>query len=200
MIDIGTLGGTCGITNALNNRSQVVGQSYLAGNLTAHAYLWDKRGHPTLTDLGTLGGENASALWLNDVGEVIGYADLPPNPPGCTGLSCQHHGFLWKNGVMTDLGTIGTDPCGRALSINEKSQIVGFTAAVCGGNATHGFLWENGGPAIDLNTLVPPGSGLALTMPIYVNDRGEIVGIGALSNGDTHAFLLIPREEGEEGC
>jgi hypothetical protein len=35
MIDIGTFGGTCGITNALNKRGQVAGQSYLAGNLTA---------------------------------------------------------------------------------------------------------------------------------------------------------------------
>jgi probable HAF family extracellular repeat protein len=105
MLDIGTFGGTCGVPNALNKRGQVAGQSYLAGNLVAHAFLWEKRGHPQLTDLGTLGGDNASALWLNDAGEVIGYADLPPNPPGCMGLACVHHGFLWKHGVMTDLGT-----------------------------------------------------------------------------------------------
>src|SRR6266849_1484229 len=61
MIDIGTFGGTCGITNALNNRGQVAGQSYLTGNMTAHAFLWDKGGHPQLKDLGTLGGDNASA-------------------------------------------------------------------------------------------------------------------------------------------
>jgi probable HAF family extracellular repeat protein len=142
-------------------------------------------------------------LWLNDAGELVGYADLPPNPPGCTGLTCVHHAFLWKQGVMTDLGTIGTDPCSRAVSVNSKGQVVGFTAAVCGGNATHGFLWEDGGPAIDLNTLVPPGSSIALTTPAYINDRGEIAGSGALSNGDTHAFLLIPCDENyanTEGC
>ena len=203
IIDIGTFGGTCGITNALNKRGQVAGQSYLAGNLTAHAFLWQKNGHPQLADLGTLGGDNASALWLNDAGELVGYADLPPNPPGCTGLTCVHHAFLWKQGVMTDLGTIGTDPCSRAVSVNSKGQVVGFTAAVCGGNATHGFLWEDGGPAIDLNTLVPPGSSIALTTPAYINDRGEIAGSGALSNGDTHAFLLIPCDENyanTEGC
>jgi probable HAF family extracellular repeat protein len=200
MIDIGTLGGTCGITNALNNRGQVAGQSYMLGNLTAHAFLWDKRGHPQLRDLGTLGGDNASALWLNDAGDVVGYADLPPNPPGCTGLTCVHHGFLWKHGVMTDLGTIGTDPCSRALSINSKGQIVGASATVCGGPLTHALLFENDGPAIDLNTLVPPGSGLALTEAIYINDRGEIAGFGTLLNGDTHAFLLIPCGEGDEAC
>jgi probable HAF family extracellular repeat protein len=200
MIDIGTFGGTCGITNAINNRGQVAGQSYLAGNLTAHAFLWQKSGHPQLKDLGTLGGDNASALWIDDAGDVVGYADLPPNPPGCTGLTCVHHGVLWKHGMMTDLGSVDGDTCSRALSINARGQIVGFTAAVCGGNATHGFLWENGGPAVDLNTLVPPGSGLALSQPTYINDRGEIAGMGVLPSGDTHAFVLIPCGEGDEGC
>jgi probable HAF family extracellular repeat protein len=203
MIDVGTFGGTCGVPNALNNRGQVAGQSYLPGNLTAHAFLWDKRGHPQLRDLGTLGGDNASALWLNDAGDVVGYADLPPNPPGCTGLTCVHHGFLWKHGVMTDLGTIGTDPCSRALSINSKGQIVGASATVCGGALTHALLFENDGPAIDLNTLVPPGSALALTEAIYINDRGEIAGVGVLANGATHAFLLIPCDEehaNDEDC
>jgi probable HAF family extracellular repeat protein len=203
MIDIGTFGGTCGISNALNKRGQVAGQSYLAGNVIAHAFLWDKRGHPQMKDLGTLGGDNASALWIDDAGDVVGYADLPPNPPGCTGLTCQHHAVLWKHGVTTDLGSIGTDPCSRALSINSEGQIVGFTAAVCGGNPTHGFLWQDGGPAVDLNTLVDSGSGLTLTEPVYINDRGEIAGNGVLANGDTHAFLLIPCDENhgeDEGC
>jgi probable HAF family extracellular repeat protein len=198
MIDIGNFGGTCGLANALNNRGQVAGQSYLAANTTAHAFLWDKKGHPQLRDLGTLGGDNASGEWLNDAGEVVGYADVP-NPQGCTGLTCVHHGFRWKDGVMTDLGTLGSDPCSRALSINSSGQIVGLTIAVCGGNPTHGFLWEDGGPAIDLNTLVN-GADMTLTTPVYINDSGEIVGNGVLPNGDTHAFVLIPCGEGDERC
>jgi probable HAF family extracellular repeat protein len=199
MLDIGGFGGTCGFPNALNNRGQVAGQSYLAGNLVAHGFLWDKRRHPQLTDLGTLGGDNASGLWINDSGEVVGYADLPPNPPGCTGLACIHNGFLWRHGVMTDLGTIGADPCGRALSINSRGQVVGATSP-CGGQFAHGFLWENGGPAVDLNTLVAPGSGLSLVGPLYINDRGEIAGYGVLSNGDSHAFLLIPDGDCDSDC
>lgn len=200
MIDIGTLGGTCGVPNALNNRGQVAGESYLTGNLNVHAFLWDRSGHPQLKDLGTLGGDNASALWLNDAGQVIGFADLPPNPPGCTGLACQHHAFLWEHGVMTDLGSIASDPCSRALSINSKGEIVGASATVCGGLLTHALLFENGGPAIDLNTLVPPGSPLSLVEAIYINDRGEIAGNGVLANGDVHAFLLIPCGEDDKGC
>jgi probable HAF family extracellular repeat protein len=190
MIDIGSFGGTCGAPQAINKRGQVVGGSYFAGNATVHAFLWEKSGHPRLKDLGTLGGENSAALWIDDAGDVVGYADVH-NPPGCTGVGCVHHAFLWKHGVMTDLGSIGTDPCSRAISINSKGQIVGATAAVCGGTLTHGFLWEKGGPAIDLNTLVN-GTDMGLTMPLYINDRGEIAGNGVLANGDVHAFLLIP--------
>jgi hypothetical protein len=79
---------------------------------------------------------------------------------------------------------------------------VGATAAVCGGNLTHGFLWEDGGAAVDLNTLVS-GADMTLTTPVYINDRGEIAGDGVLSNGDSHAFVLIPCDEnhpGVEGC
>jgi probable HAF family extracellular repeat protein len=150
-------------------------------------------------DLGTLGGDNAAALWINEAGDVVGYADLP-NSPGCSGSTCVHHAFLWTGGVITDLGSVDGDPCSRALSINADRQIVGFTAAVCGGNPSHAFLWQDGGPAVDLNTLVQPGSGLTLTEAIYLNDRGEIAGNGVLANGDTHAFLLIPCSEGDAVC
>ena len=145
--DIGTFGGTCGQPQALNNRDQVVGLSYLAGNLTYHPFLWDKRDNPPLTDLGTFGGDNGLANWINDSGEVAGSADFPGNQ--------IHHAFLWKNGVMTDLGTVGTDPCSRASAINSNGQIVGGSSDCT--TFLHAYLWENGGPMIDLNTLVAPG-------------------------------------------
>ena len=37
-------------------------------------------------------------------------------------------------------------------------------------------LWESGNPAVDLNTLIPPGSNLLLTEARNINDRGEISG------------------------
>jgi probable HAF family extracellular repeat protein len=187
MVDIGTFGGTCGITNALNNRGQVAGQSYTSGNAFARAFLWDGK----LNDLGTLGGQNADAEWLNDAGDVVGYADLQSS--GCMGLACIHHAALWKEGKITDLGTLSGDPCSRALSINERGQIVGASALVCGGNFSHALLFEHGRP-VDLNTVIAPGSGLTLTDADYINDRGEIAGGGSLPNGDRRAYLLIPCE------
>src|SRR5260370_28109191 len=95
---------------------------------------------------------------------------------------------------MTDLGTIGTDPASEAFSINAQGQIVGGTFIFFGPDL-HGFLSENGGPIVDLNNLVVPGSDLTVTTGLVINNRGEIAGRGILRNGDYHAILLIPCDE-----
>jgi len=190
MTDLGTLGGTLGFGQGVNNRGQVIGQSALAGNLTFHPFLWDRG---VLTDLGTLGGDNAS--WINDAGQIVGTADLPG--------SQTHDAFLWEKGVMTDLGNLGQTS--SAFAINSKGQVVGRSRLIDG--TPHAFLWENGGPMIDLNAFIPPGSSLQqLTDALNVNDR-EIYGVGVppgVAPQDVealgHVFLLIPCGEGEEDC
>lgn len=62
----------------------------------------------------------------------------------------------------------------------------------------HAFLWENGGPATDLNTLVAPGADLTMTI------AGFPMGCTAQEEDlCTHAYVLIPCDEnhpGVEGC
>ncbi len=177
MVDIGTLGGTFGGASFINNRGEVVGTSNLAGDQTQHPYLWDRG---SLKDLGTLGGDNGQAIWINDAGEVVGEADLPG--------SQTHDGFLWKNGVMTDLGNLGLTSF--AFAINSEGQIVGHSKIDDG--TFRAFIWERGGPMVDLNMLVSPASDLVLADPYSINDRGEIAVTGFLPNGDEHAVILIP--------
>ncbi len=192
MVDIGTLGGTFGKSVGMNNRGQVVGDSNVAGDQADHAFLWDKE--EGLKDLGTLGDYSVSSLanWINDAGEIVGESDS---------LTASR-GFLWRNGVMTDLGTVAGDACSVANSINSQGQIVGFGAADCF-NEDHAFLSENGGSIIDLQSLVPSGSALTLIDAIFINDRGEIAARAKLSNGDEHAVVLVPCDEEHpdvEGC
>ena len=53
---------------------------------------------------------------------------------------------------------------------------------------------------MDLNTLVPPHPGIQLNgLDNYINNRGEILTDGTLTNGDNHAFLLIPCDEKHPG-
>jgi probable HAF family extracellular repeat protein len=192
ILDLGTLGGTFGIPTGLNNRGQVVGQMTLPGDVANHAFLWDRG---TLTDLGTLGGDTSYASWINDNGEILGGAGFPGNQ--------TLHAVIWKNGVMTDLGTPDDDPCSDASVINSRGQAVGISSD-CHGTVLHSYLWENGGPIVDLQTLVLPGSDLAVGDNISINDRGEIVANGLLPNGaGTRAILLIPCDDdhhGMEGC
>ena len=104
---------------------------------------------------------------------------------------------------MTDLGSLATNSA--AFAINSKHQIVGRSRI--GATSVHATLWENGGPIIDLNTLIPANASLQLEEADGINDRGEIVGLGAPpgvppspESTGLHAFLLIPCGEGDEGC
>src|SRR5208283_27403 len=56
------------------------------------------------------------------------------------------------------------------------------------------------GHMTDLNAFVPVSSNLTLTIATFINDRGEIAAEGMLPNGDQRAVLLIPCENGSEGC
>lgn len=185
MRDLGTLGGTFALTFALNNRGEVAGFSFLLGDSVFHPSLWH---HGGVSDLGTLGGDTGEAQALNDAIEVVGVADLP-GPSG----SQLHHAFLWRHDLITDLGTQDGDPCSFASSINSGGQIVGASSDCT--TSLHAFLWEHGGPMVDLNAFVPAGSNLTLTEATLINDRGEIAAQGVLPNGDTHAILLIPCDE-----
>ena len=96
---------------------------------------------------------------------------------------------------MTDLGTLAGDTFSQALSINAKGQIVGQSFVPNDSDVFRACLWENGDPPVDLDVFVPPGSDLHLHEPLFISDRGEIVGKALLSNGDAHVFVLIPKDE-----
>jgi probable HAF family extracellular repeat protein len=83
--------------------------------------------------------------------------------------------------------------------MNARGQVVG-TSGDCGGQfEKHGFIWQRGGPMVDLNSFVPRGSHLMITDGESINDRGEIAASGMLPNGDFHAVVLIPCNGGP-GC
>ena len=206
--DLGNFGGTNDAMGpslfvaGLNNRGEVVGTMYLAGDQIYHAFLWDGKRLSDLNALGGLGGNFSFAGELNDAGSVTGAATLPGDQ--------VQHAFLWKNGVMTDLGTPAGDVCSQGGSVNSIGQVVGASQSAedCGGRFTHAFLWENGGPSVDLNTLIPPDSPLQLTVASLITDRGEIIGggnpLGCMNNDAcNHVYVLIPCDENHpviEGC
>jgi probable HAF family extracellular repeat protein len=192
MKDLGTLGGTCTLATDINNRGQVVGQSNLTGDQIIHAFVWDRA--TGLTDLGTLGGSVSSAQTMNDHGDAVGGS--------LTTGDLQFDGVLWRKSEgkwqSTDLGTLEGATCTWGTSINASGQVVGNS-----GGCDIAFLWEDGGPMADLNTLVPPNSGLQVEFAQTINNRGEIAVGGLDTSGNSHSLLLIPCDEnhpGVEGC
>jgi probable HAF family extracellular repeat protein len=194
MTDLGNLGGTFNFGQCANNRGDVIGQSTLPGDQATHAFVW-QRGK--MKDLGTLGGNNSEAIWINDAGDIVGSADLPTPE--------IHDAVRWRHGQILDLGTVEGDPCSRGRAINARGQIVGGSSDCH--NFLHAFVWEEGGPMLDLNTLIPPDSGLQLTNAFNINDRGEILaksiplGVTPIDDEDLgHVVLLIPCGDDHEHC
>ena len=99
------------------------------------------------------------------------------------------HAYLWRKGVMTDLGTLPGDVHSVGQAINCQGQVVGRTSDADFNGV--GYLWENGTMS-DLNTLIPADSPLYITDANGINDLGQIVGIGITSSGEEHACLLTP--------
>jgi len=199
MRNLGNFGGSCTFAYGLNNNGQIVGYSTPTGDQYSRAFLWQ---NGVMRDLGgSLGGNATGAFAVNEAGQAVGFGYLGGDS------ATYFHATLWTRiGQITDLGTLGSDPCSNATNINAIGQVVGGSISLseCLGeaNATGAFLWENGS-IVDLNTLIPPGSPLHLVYPDIINDEGEIAGDGVDASGKQHAFLLIPCDANHpdvEGC
>lgn len=120
----------------------------------------------TVIDLGP-----GSATGINNSDQVA----------GATAPTANQHAFVWRNGITTDLGTLG-GPSSAAFGINDAGQVVGQSLPPTGSSA-HAFLWQNGAMA-DLGTL-----GGASSVAFDINNAGQVVGGAVTSTNSTHAFL-----------
>lgn len=203
--DLGTLAGTATATGRawdINDAGIAVGLSTSnVGN--SQATMWDGA---SIVNLGSLGGGGnfSQAYAVNDtklavgassngqtVGELIGTSSTTP----------LTRAFVWDAGVMTELAPLDlytesnngptTNYHSVAMDVNALGQIVGNSQRIAG-SAAAATLWKNGLP-IDLNDLLPSGSGWTLLSAEGINDRGDIVGYGSFG-GQTRAFMMTVPE------
>jgi len=175
--DLGTFGGNESLANAVNNRGQVVALStnaipdpfdFYGFGTQMHAFLWQ---NGVMRDLGTIGdGPDSIAYWVNESGQVAGFSYINSTPNPLTGVPTMHP-FLWENGTMRDLGTIGGTQVFQLNGLNERGQVVGsMTLADEDSHHVHPFLWD-GKALLNLGTL-----GGDLGEANWLNNAGEVVG------------------------
>jgi probable HAF family extracellular repeat protein len=191
LTDLGTLGGYESWATGINSRGEVSG---FASNSTPDPYAQLFSPYPTATqlraviwhggkarDLGTLGGPDSIGGFLDGRGDAAGESFTNSTPNATTGIPTMDP-FLWRNGVMHDLGGLG-GVVGMATWMNNHGQVVGGSD-LAGDQAVHPFLW-NGHRLVDLGTL-----GGDFAVATWVNDPGSVVGFSAVpGNQAYHAFL-----------
>ncbi len=141
---LGSIGGSSSGGNSVNNRGFAAGYSNLADNMSRHAVVWRNDASHTLIDLGTLGGPNSSVTWnvKNDHGLIAGIAQTNlPDPlgelwssaffyPGPNNFGFINRGFVWKNGHMRELGTLGGNHS-FAAGANNFGEVAGWAETNC---------------------------------------------------------------------
>jgi probable HAF family extracellular repeat protein len=169
----------------LNAAGRVVGNSTALGVDFSSAVIADRA--IGMHGLGTLGGLESWAADINDAGEVVGRSSTGPVIDDWWAFRA----FLWRDGVMHDLGALPGDEYSCALAINASSDVVGWSRAGFFTGSTCAVLWRDG-VAIDLNATLPPGSGWTLSLAADINASGVIIGSGTW-NGEPRPFVLTPR-------
>jgi probable HAF family extracellular repeat protein len=121
----------------------------------------------SITDLGTLGGEESYANAINNSGQVVGWSYTS---------SGAQRGFLWENNAMTNLGTLPGGNASEARSINNNGDIVGWSTTAS--DQQHAVLWPENGQIQDID---PTSSN---SQANDINDNGQAVGVS-----DGRAFI-----------
>jgi probable HAF family extracellular repeat protein len=123
------------------------------------------------------GAVSSVATALNDHRQVVVNASF-----STTNFSLDRC-FVWENGVLTDVGTLGGTFC-RGHGINNLGQVVGESTLSNGD--THAFIWDQQNGIRDLGTL-----GGNFSRALAINNRGEVTGSSTPAgvNPGTLAFI-----------
>jgi probable HAF family extracellular repeat protein len=205
--DLGTLGGPNSIGFGINGNGQVAGEAETSASdpnqedfcgfgthLICQPFLWE---NGIMLPLPTLGGNNGAVNQINDWGIAVGFAENNRPDKACPKPQVLHiKPVIWAYGKAYQLPTVGGDPDGMALGVNDDGLVVGASGTCTSLNpntllsvqAVHPILWELG-HATDLGNLGGTTGQAGGNMAWGVNRHGVVAGVSDLP-GDTtfHAF------------
>ncbi len=143
------------------------------------------------------GGNNSQVYFMNKGGDAIGYAETATADSNCA-MPYQRHQFeavKWSaGGTPQALQPLPGDTVSFAVGVNDLGQAIGVSG-LCS-NTTfppvyvpagpHAVIWDRNGVPTNLPTL--PGAA-GDNVANSINNRGDVVGTQALSDGTIHSFL-----------
>ena len=175
------------VVSGINNVGQIV------GSCTDGAFVRDRNGDIKL--LNFPGAEGTVASGINDMGHVVGqyWGTL-------FGQALQRfHGFLWKDGEYITIDAAFPDAMFTSLSgINNAGQIIGTYLHHRPGSSDPNdydgeiaFLYDNGSftPLNSPDARAPFVCCGATTLPMDINNAGQILGSTYDGNGNLRFFL-----------
>ena len=185
--DLGTLGYEESFAQRINNAGQIAGSVLTRdGGRSPIAATW----------------RNGVGIVLNEVREEFGVSAAAINESGAIAWNVHGHenpyAWVWQ-GSWQRLGGL-LHPLGMSygLSMNERGQIVGGSAAVSTGESPwpyeHAFLWENG-TIRDLGLLgvkpcpSNPDRNCSSATATSINENGQVAGFSSAADGSYHAVL-----------
>ncbi|MBE1583941.1 hypothetical protein ACFPOI_34425 [Nonomuraea angiospora] len=131
------------------------------------------------TDLDLVAGSEATAI--NTAGQIAG-THRRTERVGLPASRQTQRAFLWENGAVTELGTLG-GIWSEASGLNNQGQVVGQLALDAGGVLQAGFVWDSETGMRRLED----GGGVA--RPKAINDGGVIVGTHTCASGTARAVV-----------
>jgi len=200
LTDLGTLsGGTFSQASFVASTGLVTGVSTVADG-TQHAVVWYNGQIADLTP--GVSGPNSEVFGINERGQAVVQAESPTLDPNgedfCgygTHLTCLP--FLWQDGAMTPLATLGGKN-GTVGQINNRGEVAGVVE-----NATkdkncvapqvldfEAVVW---GPKQGEIRQLPPLPGDSVGMALWINHKGQAVGAtGTCANSQLPPNALGP--------
>lgn len=146
-------------------------------------FVWD---HGVMQALPTLGGTHGFATGVNDLGQIVGWAENTVHDPTCVApQQLQFRAVVWDPVTRepVELPLIAGDTSSAATAINNRGQVVGISGicdqAVGRFTAAHAVVWD-GGSVTDIGNI----GGDTWNTPMAINERGDIAGFGSLAGDD----------------
>ena len=156
---------------AVNDHGVVVGSFGPAPTLLTTGFRWSES--DGLSIIPPLAGPRSLAGGINHHGDIAGASTVSPSSP-------LHAVVWWRDGTVTDIGTLGGNTQG--VAINRRGEVVGngFACPTCQFEA---FYWsvETG--------IVPLGAGGVRSFVFGIDDDGRVAGWYQTADQVRHAFV-----------